>query len=277
MKRLLSIILLLCIVVLNSCRPDPLKNTQFFAIYGNSISGKFDIHDYHINSNLNTLEFYARPSEIDYINLDPIGTDRILHFSTLGRKLMRSASPEETFAFERILEREQATESKYQDYCHRLGRDNDTMASAEFVSAYIRGIPSISADGELFGQPAGTDLSNWFTFRDQNIIDLWGTDLSMSEQADKADVYQTPAEFFVQGKMFPLTLHLRLKSIPDEITLEELPVIRYVGDDVITVTISIPVTFERYWDWCKALYTNPLAEEKFSDGEIRIAVPFIRK
>lgn len=277
MKRLLSIILLLCTMVLSSCRPDPFKDTRFFAIYGNSISGKYDICDYTLNSILNAIEFRARPSEIENINLDPIGTDRLLHFSILSRKLMQSASPEETFAFERILEREQATESKYQDYCHRLGRENDIMASAEFVSAYIGGIPSISADGELFGQPAGTDLSSWFTFRDQNIIGLLGTDLTMLELADRVDVYQTAAEFFVQDKMFPLQLDLRLESIPNEITLEELPVIRYVGDDVITVTISIPVTFERYWDWCKALYTNPQAEEKFADGEIRIAIPFIRK
>lgn len=275
--RIINIIPLLWVLVtfVSGCAPIREEKKAVFAIYGNSISGEYDIFPSTIESN--SIEFGAQPTEINYMNLNPSGTDRVLYYSTVDRKLPSSATPIEAFAYERILEREQATESKYQDYCHRLGRENDLTASSAFVSAYIRGIPSISADGELFGQPAETDLSNWFTFRDQNIIDLWGTDLSMSEQADKADVYQTPAEFFVQGKMFPLTLHLRLKSIPDEITLEELPVIRYVGDDVITVTISIPVTFERYWDWCKALYNNPLAEEKFSDGEIRIAVPFIRK
>ena len=277
MKRILVIIMLMSIAGLTSCRKDPSDNTPFFFIYGNSISGEYVIFDHSINSAASAVEYRVRPSEIDDMNYDPIGTDRVLYYSTIDRRLMQSASSEEAFAYERILEREQTIESDFQDYCHRLGREGDAMARSMFVSAYVSGTPAIAANGELFGQPAGTDLSEWFDFKDTNIICVSGTDYTMSEQADIVDTYKAPAEYFLSDKMIPLQLDILVKRIPDEITLKELPVIRYGGDDVITVTISIPVTFERYWDWCKALYSNPQAEERFANGEIRIAIPFIRK
>lgn len=254
--------------------PNQEEKKAVFGIYGNSISGKYDIVQSSIIGS-NSIEFFVRPTELEWMNLNPSGTDRVLYYSTADRKLLSAASSVEAFAYERILDREQVLERNFKDYCHRLGRERDVMASSGFVSAYIRGIPSISANGDLFGQPAGVDLSSWFTFRDQNIIGLWGTDFTMSEQADMVDVYQTVAEFFVQDKMLPLQLNICMEHIPDEIDVSQHP--KNDGDDVIKVFITIPVTFERYWDWCKALYTNPQAEEEFADGEIRIAIPFIRK
>ena len=48
-------------------------------------------------------------------------------------------------------------------------------------------------------------------------------------------------------------------------------------DELIRLTITVPVRYERYWEWCKALYSNPDAVEAFEDRELRIVIPLIRK
>lgn len=244
-------------------------------IYGNSISGKYDIFSAIVDNASNMVDYRAYPAEINNMNLEPEKCDRTLYYSTTYKKLIKPYSAEESFAYDVIMEREQMIERNFNDYVRRLGREKDPSASAAFVSAYIHGTPSISANGMLFGQPAGTDLSDWFRFKDICVIGLSGTNHEITEQADKTDVFMTAEEFFVQDKMFPLTFHFRMTVIPDEIDITQHP--HNYGDDVVKVFIKIPVTFERYWDWCKALYKNIDAVEEFSEGTIHLAVPFIRK
>lgn len=263
---------------LSACTPDLTEDKAHYFIYGSFLSWKYyAFDDLKLNRDLGTVDVNARPMEIDDMNFEPEKYDRTLYWSLSNRKLSKSASEEESFAFERILERERTLESDFNDYVQRLGRANDKTASAGFVSAYIRGVPSIVADKELFGLPAGSDLSEWFLFRDYNIIGISGVNLEMTERAGMVEEYLTSSEYFTEDKMMPLALNIRIKEIPDEISCDNLHARQNGDDSVIKVTIKIPVTIEAYWAWCKAQYNNPNAEECFYDGNIVTTIAFNSK
>jgi len=281
--RILFPLLALCIL---SCHVDKNEEKQSpLFIYGNTISGTFDVvgYDYEIYNEqelaYESIRFYARPTELNFAPENAANADP-LYISVLLGELDKEASPAEAFSFERITERTRPLMEQFGQYRHQLMSDgafNEYSTRAGFINAYVTGMPSVKADDTIFGQPSGTELSEWFRFGDGCIIGVIGTDYKMEERADIVNGYQTASTYFTKERMLPVNLHICTVGIPPEITFEELPVLRYAGDDVIKVTIAIPVRFERYWDWCKALYSNPDAEERFADGEVRIVVPFVRK
>lgn len=271
---------LLSLFCFASCRkdqaPDPTPNEPHFGIYGNSISGVFSPQDRRVNESTNSIDFYIRPYEIDYFNLDPNGTDAQLCYSVFNRKKSWGASSLDEFALGVILEREREVEKKFKGFVELYQLENG-WESAGFVSAYVRGVPTITADDTFLGQPAGTDLSDYFLFSDPNIMGISGTDWEVSDRMDMIGCYQRPSDFFEYDKMVPMAMYIRTVGIPEEVSLTSLNLYPYGGDNAIIVTIKFPVTFERYWAWCKALYTNPDAVETFQDGYIRATIPFVRK
>ena len=271
---------LLSLFCFASCRkdqaPDPIPHEPHFGIYGNSISGVFSTQDRQVNESTNSIDFYIRPYEIDYFNLDPIGTDAQLYYSLSNRKKSWGASSLDEFALGVILEREREVEKKFKDFVELYQLENP-WESAGFVSAYVRGVPTITADDTFLGQPAGADLSDYFLFRDPNFMGISGTDWEVSDRMDMIGCYQRPSDFFEYDKMVPMAMYIRTVGIPEEVSLTSLNLYPYGGDNAIIVTIKFPVTFERYWAWCKALYTNPDAVETFQDGYIRATIPFVRK
>lgn len=269
MKKSIILSVIAGFVGLLSCMPDRNTNKPHISIYGSFLSGKYYVYEeLEVNEKLGVIDVSARPMEIDYMNENPDEYDRTLYWSVVERKLTKTASEKESFVFDRILERESSLESEFIKYVQNLGRADDRMASAAFACAYIRGVPSITANNVLFGQPAGSDLSQWFLFKDMNIIGISGTDFKMTERAGINEEFLTPSDFFIEDTMMPLTLKIRLQQIPDEISRDNLHARLRGEDNVIIVTIKIPVTFEAYWAWLKAQYSNPNAEEKFYNGEI---------
>ena len=268
-----------------SCMPekseDKLQSLTIYdySITGESPSGTYEISEYGVDQSSDSFRMTVRPQEFNYAPDGSANVDALWMSVTYG-ELYNTASVEEAFTYERITERNRPLVDRFEQYRRQLkdgGMFNDQSTRASFINVYVKGDASMIADGTLFGQSAGTDLSEWFRFGDGCIIGVNGTDYKMEERADYVNGYQPSSVYFTNDKMLPLQIKLSTTSIPEEVSLAELPVVRYVGDDIIKVTIAVPVYFERYWDWCKALYSDSNAEEQFVDGEIRIVIPFVRK
>lgn len=277
MKKILIATWVLIIVA--SCDRDKSDSMQSpLWIFGNTLSGEYETVNCGLDGN-RLFNCSIWPIEFADAALSGLVSDP-LYVSVLDGYLHRKASPEEAFAYERIVGRTESLLSSFMNYRAQIIDEkpiSEFDARAAFVSVYVTGKPSIKADKQLFGQRAGEDLSEWFRFSDGNVIGITGPEYKMEERADMVDVYQTAEHYFLPEKMLPLRVHIGVPRNPDEVTFRELPVIRYDGDDVIHVTISIPVRFEDYWDWCKQLYSYPNATETVRNGYIRVVIPFIQK
>ena len=266
-------LLFFCLLSCNK-RYNRTEDMALIAILGNGASGMSPSGSYAINGTewdktSNTLSIVVAPEEFlrSYTKIDA------LYMSALNGRLEEGASPEEAFAFERMEERMTALKNQYTRYHDGLIKDSRERHVSSFIQAYVSDTPSITANDVLFGQAAGADLSAWFTFRDKNIVSVFGEDYQMEERADLVDSFQTASEYFIQGRMMPQVLYVCIENMPDDITYTG----RVTGDDIVKVNISIPVRFERYWEWCKELYSNPEAKESFLDKTIQIEIPFVRK
>lgn len=240
---------------------------------GQSPSGNYVINRTEWDRTSNTFSFLVVPREF----MDSPTNIDALYRSVIFGELVQKASPVEAFAYERINERLSPLKQQYlkyrEEWVQSTGKDvrgiNGFVSS--FIHAYVCGVPVITADDILFGQPQGTDLSAWFRFRDNNIVSIVGTEYKMQEKGDIYETSQTAAEYFTMERMMPQVLYVCI-DMPEEVTYTG----RLVGDDVVKVTISIPVRFEKYWEWCKELYSNPEAKEQFVESTIRIELHFIR-
>ena len=148
---------------------------------------------------------------------------------------------------------------------------------ARFISGFVHGTPSVTANRVLFGQPAGSDLSEWVRFGDGNIISVYGTEYRMVEKGNVGKESIPAQDFFTMDRLLPLVIVIRLPEIPDEIEPDTVWGKQLQEDELIRLTITVPVRYERYWEWCKALYSNPDAVEAFEDRELRVVIPLIRK
>lgn len=280
MKRSYYIISLLGLGLL-SCTPDMNDNLSPLIILGNgnlgkSFSGHYVSYDSGIDTHSNSYWYACRPYEFSYAPKSRAEVDALWESFTYG-ELSTKATPEEAFAYERIQERMLPLSEQFKQYRNQLiGSNNyiDKTAVAAFICAYVTGTPTITADDTLFGLPAGTDLSDYFCFGDRNIIGVTGTDYMMVERADIVNDYQKASEYFIEDRMLPSILYLSTVGIPEEIIP---PTSHNPYGDVIRVSVTIPVLLERYWEWCKALYNNPNAEEEFLSGDISIVLSFTKK
>lgn len=251
------------------------------SINGNSPSGKYDNIDFRFDASSNSFYIQDIPHEFNYAAESEDKVD-VLHVSALWGVLSKRASGAEAFAFERICERNQKLKDQLISYSEEINGTESIeeyrIPHVSFISAYVNGTPSITANGVLFGQPAGSDLSEWFRFEDYNIIAVFGTEYNMLKRADEVNTLLSPSEYFVMDKLIPYTIVIRLVEVPEEIKAE-VPWgygKHFEESELIRVNIQVPVLYERYWEWCEALYTNPDAHEVFEEGLIRIQIPFIR-
>lgn len=279
MKRVLYLVVFVLFMV--ACKADLGESFgPYYAINGQtSITLGWDSR--YLFEPDNTIGFHLVPKELSSMPLEPSTPDAVLWNALFEgvKKLDKSASALEEFAFNRIIERERPIEEEFQQYIKELGiAGNRDYWGSTFLSIYVRDIPSIVADDVFLGQPAGTDLSDYFIFADENIIDIVGKDWTMVRRgAGKDRKYVAASEFFFKDRMLPLRIFVRSIGVPDEVSLSTWDLVGGGGWNPINLTITIPVTFEHYWDWCYALYVNPKAEERFYDGELKVVVPFVRK
>ena len=241
-------------------------------LFGESFSGDYGVSNPRLEENC--LKFDAWPNEHRTAPASPSQVDR-LYLSALYGLLYEDASPTEAFVFDRMKKRNTMLLEQYLPYRNKLidsGSFNDKNTVASFTSIYVKGAPSITADGTLFGQPAGTDLSAWFRFGDLCIIGVIGPEYKMFERADVVDSYQSTEAYFIPNRMMPYTLQISTVGLPEEAAFDRFPVLG--GENVIKLTIRIPVLIEDYWDWCKELYSDPGAREKWREGYVTIVYPF---
>ena len=244
-------------------------------IFGESFSGDYGVSNPRLEEDC--LKFDAWPNEHSIAPASPSQVDR-LYLSALYGMLYEDASPTEAFVFDRMKKRNTMLLEQYLPYRNKLidsGAFVDKSASASFTSIYVKGLPSITADGTLFGQPAGTDLSAWFRFGDLCIIGVIGPEYKIMERADVVNSYQSTQSYFILDRMMPYKLQISTVGLPEEAAFDRFPVLG--GENVIKLTIRIPVLIEDYWDWCKELYSNPGATEKWREGYVTIVYPFERK
>jgi hypothetical protein len=255
------------------------------AIYGCSIngvspSGIYDNIEMKVDKDANSFYVTAAPHEFNYAAESEAAIDA-LYVAASGGSLPKKASAAEKFAFERITERNRMLEEQFIQYRDRLiGPEpvaDRATPHARFISGFVHGTPSVTANKVLFGQPAGSDLSEWVRFGDGNIISVFGTEYRMVEKGDVDKESISAQEFFTMDRLLPLVIVIRLPEIPDEIEPETVWGKRLTEDELVRLTITVPVRYERYWEWCKALYSNPDAVEQFEDRDLRIVVPFVRK
>ena len=273
---------LLFAVCFASCHVEtPQGQLPPVVICGNTLSGKYEITGAVKNED-NTLSVSIWPEE--FTETAPEKYD-ILVGSVFDGKIIKSdyasISKEESFAFERITERNKSINEQCEQYRKQMAESgvlDDPAARSVFVTAYIQGLPTLVADDILFGQPAGSDLSDWFRFTDANLIDVFGWDYRMEGKAQERNQFISASKYFIKDKLMPLKLQISPVETPAEINTDNWTgEWRYSGDDIITLSVSIPVRFERYWDWCKALYGNPAAAQEVQDGTIQVKIPFVRK
>ena len=290
MKRLKILALALYSLMTTACFMDRDVESDDFrypplAIYGCSIngvspSGIYDNIEMKVEKDANSFYITAEPHEFNYAAESEATVDALYVAATTG-SLPKKASAAEEFAFERITERNRMLEEQFIQYRDRMiGPEpvpDRLTPHARFISGFVHGTPSVTANKVLFGQPAGSDLSEWVRFGDGNIISVFGTEYRMTEKGDVGKESISAREFFTMDRLLPLVIVIRLPEIPDEIEPETVWGKRLTEDELIRLTITVPVRYERYWEWCKALYSNPDAVEEFEDRDLRIVVPFIRK
>lgn len=280
-KYIVSIIAI-CSLFVCSCDVFSDKEMAKVVIYGNSISGKYDILGFEKEEQTNTFAVKTWPEY--FSDAEAVNRNFLIGSVRYGEPIkMQSGSPskEELFAFERVTERNRDLVDNYEKYCRPMiesGELRNNTAISSFVSAYVLDLPTITADDILFGQPAGTDITEWFRFKDPNLVAIIGMDYKMEGRYQDKDKYLPASDFFIKDKMLPFVLYIAPIETPSEISIDNLPnKWWYNGDDIITLTVSIPVRFEQYWDWCKALYSDPNAVEVIKDGIINVKIPLVRK
>lgn len=281
--------LILAIVVtlssLLSCANDPDEGVDHpVLIDGRTFPGDNSIWDHGIDKASGSIWYRFRPVRFD----DPYFDNGNLYFAVLNSHLYGRETPEESFAFEQIMNRTAPVKEEFLLYRRELlneGRlahkEDSAYVSITFANTYVAGLPTVVADGILFGQEPGTDLSDWFRVKDNNILGIIGRNYTIERRADLVDKYLDFSEYFVIDRMLPIGLDFNTKSIPEEISTDDFGLIRYdghySGDTIIKVTVTVPVLFEYYWDWCKELYSNPDAQEVFHEGSLTYMIPLVKK
>lgn len=273
------------LLISTSCTPDRYDGRKSsviilgISVNNESLSGRYVSKYIRDGEDGHSFLFHAKPEEFEF---EVQNSDHINYLYGAARRgeLSAKASATESFAYELISKRNKPLVEQYENYLDRLLEagtiPNKNNSSASFITAYVRGVPSIIANDVLFGQPAGTDLSEWFRFEDTNLISVTGTDYKMVERADNVNELMTSSEYFTYDKLLPNDIRFRLIDIPEEI-MPRYPAEHHEDEELIKVSITIPVCYERYWEWCKALYKNPDAEEVFDNRRILIQLYFIRK
>lgn len=192
----------------------------------------------------------------------------------------RSLSEQEEFAINLIRVREAKIQDKYINYCVKNGLNHFSVYRryliAGFFSMYIDGEPKVTSTKTLFGQPAGTDISKWFKYEaaNGNPVDIVGQEYEMIpiEQYGRA---RYASDFFIKDKLLQsLTIEM---IVPDEMEKCYPNSFEYLESEKGDIFISIPVRYEKYWQYCKELFSNPDAVLETEEMTVKIRIPFVVK
>ncbi len=130
---------------------------------------------------------------------------------------------------------------------------------ARFCFMYIDGIPTITANRDCFGLPAGSDLGSFFYLKQSGLIKRGdGFSVNMVETT------ATFREFFCQDAVVPIDMGLWSEEIVSDASQVE-------------ITITLPVRVERFWTYAMRLETwGKNIEVEYSDKVFSVTIP-VRK
>lgn len=163
----------------------------------------------------------------------------------------KSRTPAENYAIEKILERNKV----FKDYYY--SSVDNTQEHHSISNVYVRDSIRVYADKALFGKNAGEDLSSFFSvFYTTAMFKCAGPEYGILK-TDRC-IGSLLNEYFVEGVMMPTDMYFSSTMMPEELT----------EDYTVTLTFVFPVTIEHYWSWLLEQYSNPNAEESFTETEM---------
>ena len=167
-------------------------------------------------------------------------------------------TPAEKYAVDRILERNKV----FQDYYDSI--EQNTQVHHYVSNIYVRETPRVYADKVLFGKSAGEDISSYFSIVSTSaLFRCAGPEYQVLERGRGSRLPWS--DYFSEGVMLPLMMFFRSTMMPEELT----------EDYDVTLTFVFPVTIEHYWSWLLEQYSNPNAEESWTDTDM-VLVAYIK-
>lgn len=254
---------------------------------GQAFSGSFVADYIKFNTLEQNFQIVAVPYEYPYADHTKPLTSMLYYSLSAGKRISYS-SKEDKYAFELIRKRNKPLNERYIKYCEKNGYDDSFEINdirSEFLSIYIEGEPTITADKTLFGKPAGEDLSEFFLFYERfNKVRLYGEDYQMVGIISKNErTLFSKSEFFEKGRLLPGSIGIFTTCVPQEVNTEYdspsgLYKNQYHGEDnIVHVSFMFPARYEQYWDYCRRLYSNPTAKLNVKDITVHIKIPFVLK
>ncbi len=240
----------------NSCRqnPDPQPSPVVYSapsiqILGGEWSDPLFQHTASFNQTTSSVSLTIQPvqSKVKY---------SLWGAFTLSYDLSTSTdSPANIFAMEKIRERTRPIIEYYEN-----NMEPQTDGHQWFANIYMRDLPTVVADKQLFGTSPGEDLASFFDYVRGVKMKVTGPDYSVEDLVIPERIAMT--DYFSKGTMIPLQFFLSSSTIPEDLSV----------DNDITLTLVFPVTVEHYWSWLLELYENPEAKESFTETEIVLSV-----
>ena len=138
------------------------------------------------------------------------------------------------------------------------GKIRDVILDSQtLIYMSVSAAPTITADRVLFGREPGADLSDLFYVKSlagQDPVRRNGDGFTLAPHT--TDDYYSFSEFFIPGTMVPsVTPICYAYSFPEELN----------DGEPVSLTITIPVTEEHYWNYVIALAKGQTVDEKFTD------------
>lgn len=132
---------------------------------------------------------------------------------------------------------------------------NDVLTYGDgcYYYAYMRSVPSVVADKELFGRPAGTELNDLMYLYGQPAIRKEGEGFKMDYDVINDMLMMPLRDCLTSGTLLPYCMDLVSTSFPEELKNHES----------VHLTVSISVTFEHFWEYM-------LAKEKDENASLRV-------
>ena len=128
-----------------------------------------------------------------------------------------------------------------------------TYGDGYYYYAYMRSVPSVVADKELFGRPAGTELNDLMYLYGQPAIRKEGEGFKMDYDVINDMLMMPLRDCLTSGTLLPYCMDFVSTSFPEELKNHES----------VHLTVSISVTFEHFWEYM-------LAKEKDENASLRV-------
>ena len=135
--------------------------------------------------------------------------------------------------------------------------EHNADVPAYFCYMFINGIPTITANMDCFGLPAGSDLSSCFYLKQSGLVKN-GNGFSV-KMAGEGNI--SFSDYFCHDAMIPIYIHLYSDELDDDISETE-------------ITITLPVKVENFWTYALLFETwGKAINLEYSDKVFSLTIP----